>query len=375
MSGEVIVVGGGVIGTACALKLAVDNDVVVFERDKIASGTTGAASGLITTPKVYHNAPRFAEHAVEFFRNLEKRTDCSFEERPYLQLVRSKGISIAERTARSGVSFLGSEEAAERYPDTFGSLDDYEGLLEYQNCGFLDPVEYTHALKRSAEDAGVTFHTDTPVSRILSSGGAVRGVETPRGTRRARKVVCATGWRTLELLDGVVELPVRPVRWQAVCTGPDREMPNLLPMGSEGMLNVYWRPRRDGTLLFGGNEQFSSPGTGSRDPVDAEFVETVREFSRRVLNVEVTIVETEQCPVGDTTTPDRRPIVDSPNEGPDGLFVVTGFHGSGVMASPSIAEYVRSVVASEGRPFDVDFRLDRFNERSQEFAFPPPPSE
>ena len=48
---RVVVVGGGIIGTSIAYHLSKMgcNDVVVLERDKITSGTTWHAAGLMTT--------------------------------------------------------------------------------------------------------------------------------------------------------------------------------------------------------------------------------------------------------------------------------------------------------------------------------------
>ena len=72
----------------------------------------------------------------------------------------------------------------------------------------------------------------------------------------------------------------------------------------------------------------------------------------------------------DGATPDTRPVVDAPDEGPAGLVVATGFHGRGVMTAPVAATAVRELVGGEPAPFALStFALDRFDSRSPDFEF------
>ena len=71
----------------------------------------------------------------------------------------------------------------------------------------------------------------------------------------------------------------------------------------------------------------------------------------------------------DGATPDTRPIVDAPEEAPDGLVVATGFHGRGVMIAP-VAAAVRSLADGTEPPFPLaPFELDRFDSRDPDFEF------
>lgn len=53
---SVVVVGGGVTGTASAYMLAEDHDVTVIDKGMIAGDTTARASGFLATPPTFPNA-------------------------------------------------------------------------------------------------------------------------------------------------------------------------------------------------------------------------------------------------------------------------------------------------------------------------------
>ena len=59
--------------------------------------------------------------------------------------------------------------------------------------GYADPNATIYSLARASTDLGVTFQFETEVTRVLISGGRVKGVETSRGTILAPVVVIIAG--------------------------------------------------------------------------------------------------------------------------------------------------------------------------------------
>lgn len=368
---DVVVVGAGVVGCIAAYRLATDHDVLVVEKDTVAGDATSRASGALTTPSVYPEDPALGQHAMAFFRAFDGTGTFSFTEREKVQPVGPAVEADARADAeRDGVAFLDPDAVEHRYPDLFVDLSEYAGVLEYRDTGLADPSAYAHSLRYAAETRGAAFRTDTAVEDVLVEGGRVTGVRTEYGVVAADTVVVATNWYTRELLEGVLEVPVRPFRWNAMVFDLGRDVSHY-PIGAETGLEIYWRPTRAGNLLVGGGEHLVTDPTSPPGITDA-FRETVREeVSGLLAGLEgAELVKTECCPTADSATPDTWPIIDAPDEGPDGLVVATGFQRGGIMTSPVAGTAIRSLVTGEDAPFSLDrFALDRLDTRAADFEF------
>lgn len=375
---DVVIVGAGISGLAGAYELAVDHDVLVIDRGHVAGDATSRASGLISTPQVFPELPEFGAYAIDFFESFDGTGIFSYTARRKIQPVLNSGGNAARRHAEeqtdqgSPVSYSDADELDDRLADVVNldAFEGYDGVLEYERTGMIDPTDYAHSLKNSAERRGAEFRTDTEVRSVLVDSDAVTGVETEHGTVSAPAVVCAAGWRTRDLLAAHVELPVRPFRWQAVeVTLPDGLDP-AYPMGSETSMEVYWRPINGDHLLVGGRP-FAVDAPESEPPtVSEEFRAIARNRLPELLPAleGASIVREEACPTGDSATPDAMPILDAPADAPDGLVVVTGFQKGGIMSSPCTGAAIRTLVADEPAPFPLEpFRLDRFDGRSADF--------
>jgi glycine/D-amino acid oxidase-like deaminating enzyme len=366
---EIVVVGSGIGGMASAHALAPDHDVLVLDAGAIAGGTTSRASGVISTPAVYPDTPEWGDHAIEFFRQFDGTGIFTFDERSRVQPVPPESEATArDRARRDDVEFVPVEAVPERHPGVFRDLSGYAGVLEYGRAGLLDVQEYLFTMKHVAEGHGAEFRPDTPVTDLRVEDGRVTGVQTANGPVEAEQVVCAAGWGTRELLADHVALPMRPFGWDAVIVDPAVDVGDDYPIGVATELGTYWRPL-DGKLLFGAEHQLpegEEPHVGDRlyRLLDGPLSDVLAGLD------DPRVVRTEHCPIYDSTTPDTRPIVDAPDDAPDGLVVAAGFHGTGVMDSPCIATAVRSLVAGDDAPFDLGrFELDRFDSRDSDFEF------
>lgn len=368
---DVVVIGAGVIGCIAAYQLAPDHRVLVVDKGQVAADATSRASGALTTPSVYPEDPAIGEHAMAFFKEFDGVGTFSFVEREKLQPVGPESEADAREDAgRPGVNFLEIDAIEERYPDLFVELSKYVGVLEYRNTGLADPTDYARSLKHAAESLGAEFRTDTLVEEVLVDGGSVQGVRTEYGSVDADQVVMATNWYTRDLLEGVLEVPVRPFRWNAMVFDLGRDVGHY-PIGAETSLEIYWRPTANGHLLVGGGEHLV---TDPRSPpgITDEFAATVREEVPKLLDgfAGAELIKTECCPTADSATPDTWPIIDAPEEGPDGLVVATGFQRGGIMTSPCAGTAIRSLVTGEDCPFSLDhFALDRLETRTADFEF------
>jgi len=372
---DVIVVGGGVIGCATARELAADHDVCVLEAGTVGGETSPKASGLVATVPDLPAFPKASRYAMAFFHEYDGTRQFDLTPRPGVELVGADqeawGREHAAEMADHGfdVAYRTAEGLDARYPGVF-VLDDFVGGVEFADCGWVDPYTYTMTLKADAEAAGARYETDAAVDEVVVADGAVTGVRVDGEHIAADHVVCAAGWRTRDLLADLVDVPVRPFRWQAVNLAVGREFDDTFPMAWDRQSRLYWRPEHNGDLHVGGGTYWVHDPEDRHSTITERFRHAVAEtVDDRVQNVEDARITSEDCcPSGDAATPDDHPIVDAPDEGPDGLVVAIAGPVGGIMCSPFVARAVRSLVTGESAPFPVTpFAVDRFDDRTLDF--------
>lgn len=378
---HVVVVGAGVVGCAIAASLADAVSVTVLERAHIGAGATGRSAGEVTMTPVYSDEPAIAEYATTFFRSQSgqpagQSTGFTFHERPSVEFVPPERLGEAQRRAARlaedghPTDFLNPVDATATYPIL--DLSGHSGLLRHREVGFLDPGDLVTFLAQWATQLGATFETGIEVTGLLESDGRITGVRTTADERPADAVVVAAGWRTPSLLDDRVRLPVRPYRTQAAVVDlpSRRDWHGDLPMGWVPEQRVYFRPMGEREVLVGGfAEAVDEPGAVSRG-ADPAFRRHVAEVVPRLFADAEGASLVDGWAGVDLATPDTRPIIDAPVDGPDGLLVATGFHGRGVMTAPVAGAAARARLLGVKAPFPLDpFDLDRFADRDDDFPF------
>jgi glycine/D-amino acid oxidase-like deaminating enzyme len=370
---RVAIVGGGVIGCSVARALAPDHEVVVVEKGQVAGEASALAAGLITMTPSYTDIPAIREVANGFFGEYDGTGAFRYTERESVEPVtldrEGEARRRVERLRDEGVpvSFAEVGTLAERYPRM--DTSNYVGGVVFEETGWVDPYTLATTLRDDAAELGTEFRTDTTVEEVAVEDDGVTGLETEVGTVEADAVVAAAGWRTADLLSGVVELPLRPYRTQCIVVDPGDDASDL-PMGWLPDDHVYWRPELNGDVLLGGWSFAEDDPVGASGDEDEAFRQHVAELLPRVFQGMDEATFVNGWAGVDGATPDTRPIVDAPPEAPDGLVIATGFHGRGVMTSPVAARAVRSLVTGEDTAFPLSpFALDRFESRSREFEF------
>lgn len=368
---EVLIVGGGIAGSAVASRLAPDHAVHLIERDRIAGEATGHASGLVSIAADYAATPDLARYALASFERDGEAF--GYTQRANVGLVRQEEVTDVRaredrlRDADLDVEYLDVKRLEERFPGVF-ALDAFVGGVVFPG-GWVDPSQLCLGYLAAARDNGTEVTTGVAVERLLVEDGAVVGVETSAGRIRASTVVVAAGWRSRKLVAPVAELPLRPFRYQTVNLAVDRDLGSSYPIAWEHETRLYWRPEANGELHVGGGTYFTD-GSSRRTTVTESFRELVADVVPTRLRGlgDPRIVGEACCPTGDAATPDEYPIVDQPV---DGLVVATGLTGFGIMASPVVGRAVRSLVTGERAPFPLaPLRLDRFDVRGTAFTLP-----
>ncbi|MFJ3305012.1 NAD(P)/FAD-dependent oxidoreductase [Streptomyces sp. NPDC086549] len=224
---DVVVVGAGMVGTACALYAARTGlDVIVVDRGPVAGGTTGAGEGnLLVSDKEPGPELELALLSGRLWAGLARETGDAIEYEP------KGGVVVAETSEALAAleRFTAGQRAAGVDAETVdaGRLRDLEphvapglaGGVHYPQDAQVMPALAAAHLVRASGARLLTGRTVTAVPRARN--GAVRGVRTDHGEIHAPAVVNAAGtWGgELAALAGV-HLPVLPRRGFVLVTEP-----------------------------------------------------------------------------------------------------------------------------------------------------------
>jgi D-hydroxyproline dehydrogenase subunit beta len=375
---DVVVVGGGVIGCACARELARRGvGVTLVERESLAAGASGRNHGLLLTPTDSELVP-MTTHSFGVYDEIAADPPIPLRidrERLGILIVagdeESRGYAAAEADAARacGVTVERLEASALRdaEPELAGDLE--EGWL-LDDARIVDPASLTVALALEAREAGAEILRHLPARAIRMDGDRARGVVTDEGTIEAETVVVAAGpWSDRLLRPIGVSLPVTPARGWLVHTGPAagllrhvvegagwHALPGVDPMppvlagevaggGAEPVLGSLLQQNPDGTILAGSSRQAAY----TSEPEDPGVP---REILRRAIRL-VPALEKARV-IGSwwglrPMTPDGLPFVGSVREG---VVVATGHGSFGVVLAAGTAPLVASLVTGEDPPLD-----------------------
>ena len=372
---DVIIIGGGVVGASTAFSLArrgVTN-VVVLERNQLAGGATGKSSGLVRMHYTNPIETRLAFQALQWFKHWGDLVggDCAFVQTGFARLVAPDQVDDVRQYIRMqqeigvNTSFVSPAELAEIQPGFW--LDDLGGAAYEPESGYADPSSTASSFMRAARDRGVELRPNTAVSRIMTGGGRVTGVETNRGVINAPTVLIAANAWCRPLLQSVgQDLPIYGERHEvAIVVRPQSFAGNHLTVG-DGVLGTYFRPEGAYLTLIGaGRGQTVDPDNFSEVPT-GDFIDMIGErVTKRIPALADAGVRRSVVGVYDMT-PDGLPVLDAV-PGTEGLYCAVGFCGHGFKISPAVGAIMADLMTSGGT-LATDLSLVRF---SRDFILKP----
>ncbi|MFE1193072.1 NAD(P)/FAD-dependent oxidoreductase [Streptomyces olivaceoviridis] len=346
---EVVIVGGGVVGTSIAWHLARAGvrDVVLVERDELAAGSTSKAAGGVRAQFSDELNIRLGARSLEAFGRFEEEVgqDIGLHRVGYLFLLSTPGqVAAFEAGVRLQNSLgvpsrlLTPEEARRLSP-----LIRTDGLLAAAyspDDGHCTPEAVVHGYATAARAHGARILRHTEVTGIELRGDTVTAVGTTLGRIETGTVICAAGaWsRAVGAMVGV-ELPVRPLRRQIAVTGPVPGLPPTLPMTIDFTTSLYFHREGPG-LLLGMSDPDERPGfaTDTHDRWIPRLAEAMRQRAPALLDAPRTggwagLYE---------NTPDHNALI---GEAPDvsRFLYATGFSGHGFLQAPAVGEVIRDL--------------------------------
>jgi len=369
VTADAVVVGGGVIGASVAYHLAKRGlrNVVVLERDRLGSGSTGKNAGGIRMQFSTEINVRLSQRSLprlEAFAE-EMGIDIAFHQVGYLFLItHDKDVAPFERSlalwSRLGVPAgrLERAEVASLFPEL--CVDDVRFATFCPKDGYADPNSILQGYVAGARALGVRFVEGAPVTAITRSRGVVTGVTTPEEAIATGLVVDAAGaWGAdVGRLAGV-DLPITPLRRQILVTERVAGLEREFPLTVEFATGLYMH-RESGGVLLGMADPKDGPGFD--DSVNWDFLpDVVERAMERLPLLEQATIRTAWGGLYEDT-PDKHPIVGRV-DGVDGFVSAAGFSGHGVMHAPAIGELVAELIVDGRTSLDLaPLRASRFAE-------------
>ena len=356
---DVAIVGGGIVGLACAWELRQRGlRVTLIERGRPGGESTWAAAGIIAAhhygagPGPLFDLLRRSLAAYPEFLEDVGAGQADWRCQGMLAVARTAG-EAAELTARVSwlaeagyeAELLTSWELRALEPTCTGSV---ETAALFPADGSLDPRLLAAALEKAVRSAGVNVLTDARATSIEIGDSRVSGVRLVDEVVAAPAVVLAAGAWCAGLAPGF-RLPVRPCKGQMCAVrgeGPRRAV-NF----PEGVIV----PRGDGRIALGATQE----DVGFDAHIDADAIRQVHGDAAAIVPG-LTNAEIVETWMGfRPQSADGFPVI-----GPtpvEGLVVATGHFTKGIALAPVTAELVADLVC-DGRldPLLRPFGPDRF---------------
>ncbi len=366
MKADVVVVGAGIAGTAVTHFLAKGGvRVVLVDRSYPGQEATGRSAGFLVSQHWNDHDAALARASREITTGVHPEGESGFTTSGFLRLTsREEDIPVMRDRAReiqqtgSRAEVLKGRKLSRRFP-WLRSAGLAGGLFTPED-GYLDPYEVATGFLERARARGAELLVNSPVKKLAIQGTRVRGVVAGKTTVEADAVVLTLGPWTRGLLHAHgIELAVKGYRVQALVTAPIPDLP-ALPMLHEIPHGYYLRPEGAGLLVGDGTEyDEADPETYDRAADFALYTDLAAWLTRRVPSAGAAMVTRGWAGLCQAT-PDRLPLAGQLG-GWEGLNVLVGFNGLGVMRSPPLAQALAAHLL--GRPAALDlapFRPDRF---------------
>ena len=369
---EVVIIGGGAHGLACAYYLAKEHgltDVAVVEKRYIGHGGSGRNTTIIRSNYLTPEGVRFYDQSVKLYQAMSAELDFNvmFSQRGHFTLAHTDA-SLRTMRRRAEVNQIEGVDSRVIYPDEIARICPYLdvsdrprypilGALYHPPGGIIrhDAVVWGYA--HQADKRGVHIHQNTEVTGIRVENNAVVGVETSRGFIRTGTVLNATaGWSGIIAAMAGVRLPITTFPLQACVTEPLKPFLDVVVVS--GSLHVYVSQSDRGELVMGASvDPFASYSMAGSLSFLEDIAAHMLDLFPMLAHVRILRQWAGVCDM----TPDYSPVMGfTPVKG---FLLDVGWGTYGFKASPIAGKMLAELIATQRTPKLIEaFRLSRFAE-------------
>ena len=365
---EIVIIGGGVIGCAIAYNLADKGvkDIVVVEKNYIASGSTGSCGAGIRQQWGTKMNCLLSRKSMEIFENMNEilatKRDIELKQGGYLLLAYSKreldqfkeNIKL-QHSLNIPSELLTVKEAKEIVPQL--NTEGVTGAAFCPTDGHANPFRVNQAYMEAAQRKGVEFYTYTEAKDIVIKKGKIKKVVTDKGDIETSMVVNAAGGFSKEVgkMAGI-DIPTKSERHEILVT--EQVNPILKPMVMSFSYNIYCQQTPDGSFVMG----YGDPEEPESHNIKAswQFLERMSKKATHILPFLKELRVIRQWAGLYNVTPDAQPILDESEE-VNGYYMAVGFSGHGFMIAPMTGILMAEMITGESLSLDIELDLKRFD--------------
>lgn len=379
---DVIIIGCGVVGAACAYELSrYELSVAVLEKSNdVANGTSKANSAIVHAGYDPHPGTAMARLNVEGNRlmpELCRRLDVPFrqtgshvlafneKEVETLKTLYARGVE----NGVPGLKLLSGEEARAMEPNLSDAVC---GSLWAPSAGIVSPWELTLALIETAVRNGTELHLEAPVTALRQENGRFIA-ETPKGVFEAKYVMNAAGVRCEEIaaMLGCADYKIQPNRGEYYLLDKSegtRVHSTIFQCPNENGKGVLVSPTVHGNLIVGPNAVNISDPDGTENT--AAGLAFVREMALKSVP-SISFRDNIRNFSGVRANHPEDDFLIGENPKVSGFYELAGVKSPGLSSAPAIAKDAARWLAgkttlTEKTHFIDTRRRIRFNELSAE---------
>lgn len=371
---DVVIIGGGVIGTSIAYYLSKKGiKPILIEKDDLASGSSGACDiDIILQSKNPGIHLQLAMESAKMYETLADELDFDIEYETCggmvliedeEQLKVMKDFVKRQKAIGLQVKLLGLKEASEIQP---GLSPNLVGSTYSPQDAHVNPMRLCQAFAKAAKRLGAEIYLNTGVLDIRVEKSKVKSVITNRGEIQTKVVINAAGVYAPMIGEMVgLSLPIKPRRGQIIVTEP---VPKLVmadvlcakyivakynPKNLERSDNTETRlgvglslsQTHDGQILIGATREF----VGYNKSTTHEALRAILRNATRLVPALKLIHAIRSFAGLRPYTPDGLPLLGQV-EGIQGFIMAAGHEGDGIALSPVTGKIISELIV-DGKTF------------------------
>lgn len=382
---EILIIGGGVIGSSIAWHLAGDRaNVTLIDKGDLASGSSGACDGLIfmqsKKPGIHLE---LAMKSLERFKELRTQlpVDIEFHQTGGMVVIETEDETEAmetfvrdQRSIGLEVSLLDRHQALEKEPALNSRI---AGASFSPLDAQVNPMALTLGFALGARAKGARIVTGAEVLALETRSGRVASVRTTQGNFKADVVVNAAGAYAPSIAAMVgLSVPITPRRGQIVVTQAAKPLISHCMISAQYIAAKYnpdlarrgqglsMEQTRNGNLLLGSTREFAGFDRSNTPEGISGIIRSTTRLVPGLRRLQMLRAFAGLRPY----TPDGMPFL-GPVRGVEGFFMAAGHEGDGIALSPITGELVARMILDSAMEKSLEaFGADRFRDMDKESA-------
>ncbi|MSU78020.1 MAG: FAD-binding oxidoreductase [Gemmataceae bacterium] len=369
---DILIVGGGVMGTSIAWHLAKRRcgRVMLLEKSYLGAGSSGKSGAIVRQHYSNRLTASMAQKSLRVYEQFDAVVGGPpvFTRSGMVLIVNEKDKAGVEANVKMqqelGIDVRAIPAQALADIDPNARLKEDEIAVFEAEAGYVESVQVVASYAESARREGADIRLGVEVQKIVTKGNKILGVETNEGRYDAGTVILATGpWAAQLGKDIGVELPVQACRTQVALYRRPADFGRRTAVYCDFVQGIYFKPTH-GEMIHAG----SLAGEEAQNPVDPDDYNEAADGAwlpgiRQRLSRRLPAMHRSYGRGGFgalyAITPDWHPIMDR-LPGLDGAYCAIGFSGHGFKMAPIVGQLMAEMIV-DGKAATLDISALRYS--------------